>query len=444
MKIAFFTHQTPDSPLEHLRVVGPISHTDIEILMGPELKQNIYNNIDEVDLILIQRMFPADFETIKEIINISRALKKPLVYDFDDNLFVLPENHPDRQTFGISRALMPMLYAAFNADLITVSNDYLKNSLLDLNENIKVLPNYLDDSIWSFAPPKEQNNGKSILIGYMGGDSHKPDLDSITQVLLEIKDKYLENVKFNFYGIKPPDAILSFPDTNWTPIRTYQYSEFAQDFQKFEVDLLIAPLVDNEFNRCKSSIKFLEYSTLGVPGIYSRIIPYTEIVENGKNGLLAGSSEEWKEQIELLINNPSLRRQLADSAQKLVRDKYLMSQNSIQWQKIYQKFSNKGISEQNNNKAPQAMIEAITHQIHEYQLNTDKKLSQCYTELNATKRDLSAAKHDLITIKYELNAREREIGDLKEEVLSYALSNCWRFTRPLRKLKKIVKGRNDN
>jgi len=428
IKIAFFTHQAPESPLEHLRVVGPISHTDINLLKGPELKQNIYSNINDADLILIQRVFPADFDSFKQIFNISRNLKKPLVYDLDDNLFILPENHPDRLSYGVSRALMPMLYAAFNADLITVSNEYLKNSLSDLNKNFKVLPNYIDDSIWTFAPPKFQKDRELITLGYMGGDSHKPDLELISKVLLDVKSQYLDKVKFHFYGVKPPDPILTLPDTIWTPIKTYNYAEFAKDFHNLEVDFFLAPLVDNEFNRCKSSIKFLEYSMLGVPGIYSRVVPYSEIVENGTNGLLAESPEEWKNQIDLLINNPSLRQQMAFNAQNLVKENYLMSQNSSQWQRTYQDLFTQGISYQKINSAPQAMIESITHQLQEYQINTDNKLSQCHSKLNA--------------LEYELNARELEIEDLKEEVLAYALSDSWRFTRPLRKFNKIVKGRN--
>ena len=430
MNIAFFTNQIPDSPLEHIRVVGPISYTNINLLMGPELKNNIYKNIYEADLVLIQRVFPSDFNTFKKILNISRTLEKPLVFDLDDNLFILPENHPDRLAFGVSRALMPMLYAAFNSDLVTVSNEYLKNSLSDLNGNIKVLPNYIDDSIWTFAPPKSQQIGEAIKVGYMGGDSHKPDLEMISKILIDVKDRYADKIGYHFYGIKPPDAILALPDTIWTPIKTYNYADFADEFQNLDVDFFLAPLVDNEFNRCKSSIKFMEYSVLGVPGIYSQVVPYNDIVENGKSGFLATSVEEWKKYIELLVNNPTLRHQIGKNAQNLVKENYLMSQNASKWHRVYREVIDQGISKQSSNSVPQAMAETITHQLHDYQQNIDKKLSQCYTKLNA--------------VKYELKARELDIEDLKEEILDYALSKSWRLTRPLRKFNKIVKGRNDH
>ena len=42
-----------------------------------------------------------------------------------------------------------------------------------------------------------------------------------------------------------------------------------------EMDFAVAPLVKNKMNLCKSFIKYLDYSALGLPGIYSNISPYS-------------------------------------------------------------------------------------------------------------------------------------------------------------------------
>lgn len=454
IKVAFFTHQTPDSPLEHLRVIGPISHTNINLIMGPELKQNIQSNIVESDLIIVQRTFPADYKTFNEILDITRRLKKPLIYDFDDNLFLLPENHPDRKTFGVSRALLPMLFAATNADFITVSNDHLKKSFKDLNENIFVLPNYLDDSIWSLIPPQMKHDKKQLTIGYMGGDSHKQDLEMITPVLLSLKEQYSKEINFHFYGVEPPKAFMSCPDTIWTPIKTYVYSNFVQDFQEIDVDIFIAPLVDSEFNRCKSPIKFLEYSACGAPGVFSDIPPYSEIITDGKNGLLAKTSDEWKQQIQLLINNPEIRYKLSVNALKLVQENYLMSQNAEKWQFIYKKVIEHGISQQHNNYIPQAIIESITPQLQEYQIENDNKIAKSTAKINIAEHTIKNLQNETIMLKNKLTSSERraftlqnkvnylskEVESLEEEVLFYALSNSWRLTRPIRKINRFLKG----
>jgi hypothetical protein len=47
-------------------------------------------------------------------------------------------------------------------------------------------------------------------------------------------------------------------------------------------DFGIAPLVENSFNRGKSALKFLEYAALGIPGIFSNVGEYGDVVEIGK------------------------------------------------------------------------------------------------------------------------------------------------------------------
>ncbi|MDW7754631.1 MAG: hypothetical protein SCH68_05645, partial [Brevefilum sp.] len=278
LKIAYFTHQNITTALEHLRITGPISYTHNKILKGTLNNQDVFKYIEQANLVVIQRDFPSDINFYTKVLEYARELKKPLVYDFDDNLFILPEDHPDRKSFVYTKALMPMLQAAFEADFLTVTNESLKRKLEEVNPNIYVLPNFLDDQIWQLLPLKDPSVKKTLTIAYMGGDSHKPDLEFIAPVLCEIKEKFPEKINYHFYGVKAPDCVMAFRDTVWEPLKTYQYAEFANDFQKTDADIFIAPLLNNEFNQCKSAIKFLEYSSMGVPGVYSRVFPYEQVI----------------------------------------------------------------------------------------------------------------------------------------------------------------------
>lgn len=447
IKIAFFTHQNIITAVEYLRVFGPISYTDMEILMGIEYINNLFDFIKDIDIVLIQRDFPNDFGLFNQIFNISRAQKKPVVYDLDDNLFDLPKNHPDRESFVFARAMIPMIRAITKADYITVSSKYLENKLTFLNQNILVLPNYLDKKIWSFRSPDNQKSAERVTIGYMGGNTHKPDIELITPILLTIKDEYAERVRFNFYGLKPPDRLLSFPDTTWTPIKTYVYKEFAEDFQKIDVDFFIAPLNNNEFNRCKSNIKYLEYSSLGVPGIFSNVYPYKEIITDGVNGLHANSSLEWEEKIRMLIENPELRYRLADNAQNFINENFLMSKNSFRWKEAYQNIINQGITEQIFKDIPFHFFDSFIKQLNEYHIDLSSQLrgkTKALDELKTKYSDLELNKQ-ILTEQIKILEEKNQIlqtrkDNLEEEILYYALSNSWQITRPFRKIKRIFGG----
>ena len=50
---------------------------------------------------------------------------------------------------------------------------------------------------------------------------------------------------------------------------------------------------DTPFTRCKSDLKVLDYSALGIPGIYSRVTPYAATVNHGETGWLADNTTDF-------------------------------------------------------------------------------------------------------------------------------------------------------
>ena len=115
--------------------------------------------------------------------------------------------------------------------------------------------------------------------------------------------------------------------------RSWSYA-FARYFSKQNIDIFIAPLRNNLFNRCKSCIKFLEYSALGTPGVYSRIAPYEGIVVHGENGFLASSPQEWEAYLGILIKDHILRRSMGNAAQDTVK-RMLLSDHAHEWGTVY-------------------------------------------------------------------------------------------------------------
>jgi hypothetical protein len=284
-------------------------------------------------------------------------------------------------------------------------------------------------------------------------------------VLVKIKEQHPNKVRYHIYGVKPPEALLAFDDTVWTPIKTYQYEDFAKEFQKLSFDIFIAPLLDNEFNRCKSPIKFLEYATLGVPVICSQVTPYSEVITDGENGLLANNPDQWDEKINLLISDPNLRYRLAVNAQKCVKDKYQMSENSDQWHETYRKINEQGISSHNENYLSENIIQSISDQLCEYHAHIDAELAEQRINIDRKNKTLVKHKEEIHDLKIRILNMEIMIKDLQDEkqsfqwviqnlqknleaseekVLQYALSKSWRYTRPFRKLKRRILGdKND-
>jgi hypothetical protein len=51
---------------------------------------------------------------------------------------------------------------------------------------------------------------------------------------------------------------------------------YPREMTMRNIDLLLAPLQNNEFNKCKSNIKFLEFSALGIPMAGQNISTYNK------------------------------------------------------------------------------------------------------------------------------------------------------------------------
>jgi glycosyltransferase involved in cell wall biosynthesis len=67
--------------------------------------------------------------------------------------------------------------------------------------------------------------------------------------------------------------------------------------------------------------------SLGIPTIMSPVGVNTEIIEEGLNGFLANSAEEWITKISQLIDSKELRTTIGEEGRKTVKDKYSVEAN---------------------------------------------------------------------------------------------------------------------
>ncbi len=336
--IAVYTAYDWDHALVELRVTGPARHTGLEILHGTVGATTNPDLVPGADLVVLQRDFPRDMIGCAQVITLAKSQGVPIVYDLDDLIFDLPADHPDRAIHYYTDALIPMLDTLVAADAVTASTRTLCEVLHAYHPHTFHLPNYLNDLLWSFQPAPQFEPTQPVTIGYMGGASHAPDLETISPVLLAVAQEYGDRIRFHFWGGPPPASLAARPNVQWTEL-DLRYPAFAEYFSTQTCHIFIAPLQDNLFNRCKSPIKFLEYSSLGVPGVFSRIGPYAAAITHGQDGYLAGTTSEWEIFLRQLIDDPGARRAMGIRAQETVRDHWLLSAHAERWPDTYAEIS---------------------------------------------------------------------------------------------------------
>lgn len=81
------------------------------------------------------------------------------------------------------------------------------------------------------------------------------------------------------------------------------------------IDISIAPLLDNEFNRCKSEVKLIEAFSRKIAVVASDVSCYNVYGKNNKNCILIpydGRDKKWSKALKKLIKEPNLRKDLGE------------------------------------------------------------------------------------------------------------------------------------
>lgn len=275
----------------------------------------------DADLHVISRIFPgADTQQVVEAIF---ATGKPVIYETDDLLIDLPEDNMHARDYV---AHVPFIKAVMGrVQAVVVSTPELARRLGRFNDSIHVLPNFVDYALFRRTPPE---NGRQVNIGVVGTSAREGDFALIDEALRAICREYGKRIRIKFVGAMPK-AWEGHANAESVPF-TADYGGYAARMKGLDLDIGLAPLADNDFNACKSPIKWLEFSALGMAGIFSHVPAYKEVVEQGKTGLLVDNqTDKWVSALKLLIDYPDLRLEIALAAQLKVYQAHSLQRRAV-------------------------------------------------------------------------------------------------------------------
>lgn len=269
----------------------------------------------------------------------SERYQKKLVYDIDDNFLDVPKSNMLHEKFLPGKRDRAILSATLSfATTLVVSTEPLKERLNEhfktvygMEKNIVVIPNMNDLKDWDFKPVEK--HGDKIVIGYSGSNSHQDDLTMMMPAMGKLMKKY-RNLHFEIIGSVPKDKVKTyfgqagFDDDCLDRIKLLPATPIFKDYPEYlsqqKWDIGIAPLVDTPFTRCKSHIKWMEYSMYRIPTVASRTYPYfmelcgRETITDGETGLLC-KPNEWEEKLERLIVSKELRDEIGGKAYEHIK-----------------------------------------------------------------------------------------------------------------------------
>jgi len=353
LRVAVYSLDDPKSACAQLRLKQPLAAMGAKV----ELFWGAHNDgvtctadlglLEKADLIVLQRFFPRNgtMPFIEQML----ASGKPVIYEADDYLLDVPVGHPLKaradETSVLLRQLLPRMSA------ITVSSELLRERYQQFNPETYLVPNLLDRAMWNV--PSSAPTADRVVIGFCGTDTHGSDLSRIEPALRRIAAKYGDKVHFRFMGYAPASA-ATLPGFSFQPFQ-YDYLDYARALANSGFDIAIVPLQDTPFNRCKSNIKWLEYSACGIAGVFADLPPYNATVEHGKTGLLVGQDpEKWFRALEFLVDHPDIRTRIARAAKAEVLERFCLAEGSHPALNLYERLLSASRSRNAANKGTHA------------------------------------------------------------------------------------------
>ncbi len=286
-------------------------------VVGSPLHPAEVERVDPEVIVLQRQVVDAQLDNLRSLRQFSTAFK---VYELDDYILNLPlENHHRHQ---LPREIRNRLMKGLSqVDRFVVSTDALAEAFKGFHPDIRVQKLYLPNPWWKAVSPRQIEGGKP-RVGWAGGTAHAGDLALIADIVKDLADE----VDWVFLGTMPKGAEAHIAEYH----EGVEIRQYPEKLASLGLDLALAPLEDNLFNRCKSNLKFLEYGACGYPVIASDIecyrgsgLPVT---------LVKNRYKDWLEAIRShLADRDASRRQARQLREQVLASWMLDGPNLERW-----------------------------------------------------------------------------------------------------------------
>lgn len=355
---------------------------------------NLEAFLKQYDLIHIHKQLDKQCK----IIDMIKFLGIPVIIDIDDH-FKLGNDHPMSITAKKERWHEPIINHLKKADYVTTTTPIFADVIKQHNKNVKVFPNAINPEEKQYAVAKNPRTDR-LRVGIICGSSHLKDLELLSGIATQVnKDKvqfvlcgfdtrgtrtiYKENGEVETRPIYPQESVwcdyekiftdnyrtispehkdflmkymagVDDPFTN-EPYRrmwTRHINDYATHYQN--VDVLIAPLKENDFNKVKSELKEIECGFTHTAFIGQNFGAYTinlvPMIEKGGKineegtALLVDSSKshkQWAKYINKLADDADMLKKLQDNLYNFVKDRYSLAEICKQRVEFYKSIVNK-------------------------------------------------------------------------------------------------------
>lgn len=243
------------------------------------------------------------------------VFRRKMIFDFDDPIYT--HNYLKTKVFSQM------------ADAVIVCTHGQAEWARQFNDNVHIVHIAIDPAPYEKFSKDYSVSVSKPVIGWLGtGPEHIQNFPVLVAALRRLvmrKDTPFTFVLIGAFKNKQVYSLfqeISNLDVRFIDKLVYTDPESGpKEIQKFDIGV-VPHQMDGAWNKAKTSMKILEYMACALPAVASAFGEMPYVVEDGVNGFVAASEDEWVEKLSCLLADRALRERLGRAGQKTVREHY--------------------------------------------------------------------------------------------------------------------------
>ena len=237
---------------------------------------------------------------------IGKVFHKKIIYDFDDAIWVSAFSTANPFA-GYIKCNWKVSYICKWSHIISVGNQFLAGYAKQFCKDVRIIP-----TVVNTVTKHNQLKNQDVLpltIGWTGTFTNFAYLD----IIIPSIKKLHENYNFIFLIIANKDPLYKEIQYIYKP---WDVNTEIEDLLNMHIGVM--PLGNTELELGKCAFKAIQYMSLGIPAVVSKIGANKDVVTDGANGYLADSDNEWYDKLEFLLKNAQVRTNMGKKAREFI------------------------------------------------------------------------------------------------------------------------------
>lgn len=201
---------------------------------------------------------------------------------------------------------------------VICENEFTANYTRDHNPHVHVLPDAPQVEVFDRLRDQVLREPDECRIGWIGG---KYTADALYKVFEPLERLFEQHAHLHLRLVgADPDRIPRFEHVRYSVVSQYDQDRMVREALAMHIGLF--PMFDVSESLYRGTLKTRVYMAGEVAVVGQRLGENETLIEEGVNGMLAGTDDQWYQALQRLIEDEAFRRRIAAGGRETIRRGY--------------------------------------------------------------------------------------------------------------------------